>query len=63
MASAPKKSAIPVKKPGRVELEPPSRAWISWCILLAYIATFFEGARPLRARKEAILVYRIYSYS
>jgi len=31
------------KANGRVELEPPSHSWISWCILLAYLAVFAEG--------------------
>ena len=45
--SATPQQAIPVGKRGRVELQPPSHAWISWCILLAYLAVFVEGVALL----------------
>eukprot|EP00931_Biecheleriopsis_adriatica_P117989 TRINITY_DN93459_c0_g1_i1.p1 TRINITY_DN93459_c0_g1~~TRINITY_DN93459_c0_g1_i1.p1 ORF type:complete len:256 (+),score=52.57 TRINITY_DN93459_c0_g1_i1:107-769(+) len=31
-------------KSGRIELQPPSHGWISWCILFAYLSVFIEGA-------------------
>ncbi|CAE7373165.1 unnamed protein product [Symbiodinium natans] len=40
-------SKISTGKQGRVELQPPSHAWISWCILFAYLAVFFEGVALL----------------
>ncbi|CAE7877797.1 unnamed protein product [Symbiodinium necroappetens] len=38
---------ISTGKQGRVELQPPSHTWISWCILLAYLAVFVEGVALL----------------
>eukprot|EP00437_Effrenium_voratum_P014685 CAMPEP_0181455594 /NCGR_PEP_ID=MMETSP1110-20121109/30838_1 /TAXON_ID=174948 /ORGANISM="Symbiodinium sp., Strain CCMP421" /LENGTH=223 /DNA_ID=CAMNT_0023579983 /DNA_START=54 /DNA_END=723 /DNA_ORIENTATION=+ len=41
--SATPQDAIPARKSGRVELQAPSHAWISWIILLAYLFVFAEG--------------------
>lgn len=35
--------AADTKAPARVELQPPSHAWISWAVFLAYLAVFVEG--------------------